>query len=46
MKCINRCPEKAIQTTHGLAVAFWLIVSSIFGEMFPDIGTTVLLPIM
>ena len=37
MKCLNRCPERAIQTTHGLAVAFWLVISSMYAIIFPAI---------
>jgi hypothetical protein len=29
MRCLNFCPNKAIEAAHGMAVAFWIIFSAI-----------------
>lgn len=29
MRCLNHCPRRAIETTHGMAVLFWIIISAI-----------------
>lgn len=33
MRCMNRCPQRAIESAHGMATAFWLIFSAINGQI-------------
>lgn len=29
MRCLNRCPHKAIESAHGMAIAFWIVFTAI-----------------
>lgn len=33
MRCMNHCPEKAIETAHGMAAAFWIIFTAINAQL-------------
>ena len=33
MRCMNRCPNKAIESAHGMAILFWIIFTAINGEV-------------
>jgi magnesium-transporting ATPase (P-type) len=33
MRCLNYCPEKAIEAAHGMAIAFWIIFSAINAQL-------------
>ncbi|HUX95872.1 MAG TPA: EFR1 family ferrodoxin [Bacteroidales bacterium] len=33
MRCMNHCPQRAIESAHGMAIAFWIIFSAINGQI-------------
>lgn len=33
MRCLNGCPQNAIEAAHGMAVAFWIIFSAINAQL-------------
>jgi Pyruvate/2-oxoacid:ferredoxin oxidoreductase delta subunit len=33
MRCLNRCPKNAIESAHGMAVAFWIIFSAVNSQV-------------
>jgi NAD-dependent dihydropyrimidine dehydrogenase PreA subunit len=33
MRCLNRCPKNAIESAHGMAVAFWIIFTIINAQI-------------
>ncbi len=33
MRCMNRCPQRAIESAHGMALVFWIIFSAVNGQI-------------
>jgi hypothetical protein len=33
MRCLNHCPEKAIEAAHGMAVGFWLLITFVNAQI-------------
>jgi hypothetical protein len=33
MRCLNHCPEKAIEAAHGMAVGFWMILTIVNAQI-------------
>jgi len=33
MRCLNQCPHKAIESAHGMAIAFWIIFTAINAQV-------------
>jgi ferredoxin len=33
MRCLNHCPQKAIEAAHGMATAFWIIFTSLNAQI-------------
>jgi hypothetical protein len=34
MRCLNHCPERAIEAAHGMATVFWIIFTAINAQVF------------
>jgi hypothetical protein len=33
MRCLNNCPERAIEAAHGMAILFWLIFTALNAQL-------------
>jgi hypothetical protein len=34
MRCLNHCPERAIEASHGMAIVFWIIYTAVNAQIF------------
>jgi hypothetical protein len=33
MRCLNNCPERAIEAAHGMAIVFWIIYTTLNAQL-------------